>query len=73
MASWVVEVYAWSTIWKFFDHTQPQRPPSERVPYISEKLDFWWSIPQTITIIGYFVASDDQTIMIRKFFEKIGL
>jgi hypothetical protein len=41
-----VEFYAWSTIWNFFDLTCPQQPPSERVPYISDKLDFWWSIPQ---------------------------
>ena len=68
MASWVVEFYAWSTIWNFFDLTRPQQPPSERVPYISEKLDFWWSIPQKITNIGYFGASDDQIIGIRKFF-----
>ena len=47
---------------------RPQQPPSERVPYIREKLDFWWSIPQKITSIGYFGASDDQTIRIRKFF-----
>ena len=46
VASWVVEIYAWSIIWNFFDLTRPQQPPSERVPYISEKLDFWWSIPQ---------------------------
>ena len=68
MASWVVEFYAWSTIWNFFDLTRPQQPPSEKVPYISEKLDFWWSIPQKITNIGYFGASDDQIIGIRKFF-----
>ena len=68
MGSWVVDIYAWSTIWKFFDLTWPQWPPPERVPYISKKLDFWWSIPQKITSIGYFGASDDQTIRIRKFF-----
>ena len=68
MGSWVVDIYAWSTIWNFFDHTWPQWPPHERVPYISEKLDFWWSIPQKITNIGYFGASDDQIIGIRKFF-----
>ena len=60
MASLVVGIYAWSTICNFFDLTQPQRPPSEKVPYISEKLDFWWSIPQKITINGYFGAIDDQ-------------
>ena len=68
MASWVVEVYAWFTIWNFFDLMWPQRPPSERVPYISEKLDFWWSIPQKITSNDYFGANDDQTIRIRRFF-----
>ncbi len=52
---------------------QPQRPLSEKVPYISEKLDFWRFIPQKIASIGYFGASDDQTIRIRKFFEEIGL
>ena len=31
VASLVVEVYAWSTIWNFFDLTQPQRPPTEKV------------------------------------------
>ena len=36
--------------------------------HISEKLDFLWFIPQKITSIGYFGASDDQTIRIRKFF-----
>ena len=68
MGSWVVDIYAWSTIWNFFDHMWPQWPPPERVPYISEKLDFWWSIPQKITSIGYFSASNDQTIRIRKVF-----
>ena len=44
---------------------------SERVPYISEKLGVWWSIPQKKSSIGHFGASDDQTI--RMFFEEIGL
>ena len=69
---WVVGIYAWSTIWNCFDLMWPQRPPSEKVPYISEKLDFWWSIPQKITSIGYFGASDYQIIRIRKFFGKLG-
>jgi hypothetical protein len=38
--SWVVEIYAWSPIWNFYDLMGPQRPPSERVPYISEKIGF---------------------------------
>jgi hypothetical protein len=68
-----MEIYGWSTIWNFFDLTRPQQPPSERVPIISEKLHFWWSIQQKRTSIGYFGASDDQTIRIRRFFEEIGL
>ena len=51
----------------------PQQPPTEKVPNISEKLDFWWSIPQKGTSIGHFGARDDQTIMIRNFLEEIGL
>ena len=43
----------------------PQEPLSKRVPYICGKLDFWWSIPQKMTSIGYFGASYDQTIRIR--------
>ena len=70
MAFWVVEFYAWSTIWNLFDLMRPQQPPSERVPYIREKLDFWWSIQQKITSIGYFGVSDDQNIRNRKFFLK---
>ena len=31
---------------------------------ISKKLDFWWSIPQKETIIGYFGARNDPTITI---------
>ena len=52
VASWVVGIYAWCTIWNFFDLTWPQWPPSERMPYLGEKLDFWWSIPQKITSTG---------------------
>ena len=51
----------------------PQQPPTEKVPNISKKLDFWWSIPQKGTSIGHFGAGDDQTIWIRKFVEEIGL
>jgi hypothetical protein len=39
-----VDIYAWSIIWCFFDLSRPQRPLSKKVPYTSEKLDFWWSI-----------------------------
>ena len=63
-----MEIYSWSIIWNFFDLTQPQRPLLERVPYISDKLEFWQSIPQKMTSIGYFGVNDDQTIRIKPFF-----
>ena len=31
MGSWVVNIYAWSTIWNFFDLTWPQQPPTEKL------------------------------------------
>ena len=75
-----VSVYFWGFgIWvsatKFWKNYigWPQQPPSERVPYISEKLDFWWSIPKKMTIIGHFGAIDDQTIRIKIIFEGIEL
>ena len=39
----------------------PQQPLTERVSDISEKLDFWWSIPQKRTIIGHFGARNNPT------------
>ena len=77
---WKVSVYSWGLeIWISSTSFQkstigwPQQPPTEKVPYISENLDFWWSIPQKRTSVGHFGAIDDQTIRIRKFFEDIGL
>ena len=43
---------------------------SDRALQIKPKFIY---IPQNITSICYFGASDDQTIRIRKFFEEIGL
>ena len=51
----------------------PQQPPTEKVPNISKKLDFWWSIPQKGTSIGHFGAKNDPSIRNRKFFDEIGL
>ena len=51
----------------------PQQPPTEKIPNISEKLDFWWFIPQKGTSIGHFGARDKETIMIRNLLEEIGL
>ena len=46
----------------------PQQPLTERVSDISEKFDFWRSIPQKETCIGHFGARDDPTIRISIFF-----
>ena len=51
----------------------PQQPPTESVSNISEKLDFWWSIPQKGTGIGHLGAWDDQTIRISIFFDEMRL
>ena len=74
LAKMKVSVYFWglgiwvssTNFWKS-NIGWPQQPPSERVPYISEKLGFWWSISQKMTSIGHFGAIDDQTIRIRIF------
>ena len=51
----------------------PKQPQTEKVPNVSKKLNFWWSIPQKGTSIGHLGARDDQTFRIRKFFEEIVL
>ena len=50
-----VSVYFWghgiwvsSTSFQKSNIGWPQQPPTETVPYISESLDFWWTIPQKI-------------------------
>ena len=68
VCSWGLGIWVSSTSFQKSNKDWPQQPPSERVPYIREKLDFWWSIPHKITSIGYFGASDAQTIRIRKCF-----
>ena len=51
----------------------PQQPLKERVSDISEKLDFWWSIPQKGTDIGHLGARDDPTIKLSKCFDEMRL
>ena len=48
----------------------PQQPLTERVSDISEKLDFWWSIPQKGTDIDRLSARDDPTIRISIFWQN---
>ena len=71
--SWGYGIWVSSTSFQKSNIGWPQQPPTEMVPYISESLDFWWTIPQKMTNTGHFDAIDDQTIGIRKFFEKIRL
>ena len=54
-----VSVYAWGYgIWVSsicFQKSSidwPQQPPTEMVPYISESLDFWWTIPQNSNAVN---------------------
>ena len=42
----------------------PQQHPTEMVSDISKKLDFWWSIPQKVTIIGHFGAKNDPSVLV---------
>ena len=51
----------------------PQQPPTESVSDISNKLVFWWSIPQKGTDFDHLGARDDPTIRISKFFDEMRL
>ena len=71
--SWGLEIWVSSTSFRKSNIDWPQQPLTEKVPYISKILGFWWSIQHKRFGIGHFDAIDDQTIRIRKFFEEIGL
>ena len=73
VASGGLEICVSSTSFQKNDIGWPQQPLTERVSDISEKLDFWWSIPQKGTGIGHLGARDDQTIMISRFFDEMRL
>ena len=73
VAFWGLEICVSSTSFQKKSIGWPQQPPTERLSDISWKLDFWWSIPQKINSIGYFGASDDQTIRISFFWGNWGL
>ena len=73
VASEGLEICVSSTSFQKDDIGRPQQPPTERISDISEKLDFWWSIPQKGTGIGHLGARDDQTIRISRFFNEMRL
>ena len=52
---------------------RPLQPPTDRVPKINKKVDFWWSNPHWETRIGHFGARVDENIKLRKFFDKMRL
>ena len=60
-------------VFKKNDIGWPHQPPSEKVSDISKKFDFWWSILQKGTVIGHLDARDDQSIIIRRFFDEMRL
>ena len=62
------EIWVSSSSFQKINIGWPQQPPTEKMPNVSKKLDFSWSIPQKRTSIGHFGARDDQIIRIRKFF-----
>ena len=62
-----------SPVFEKNDIRWPQQPLTEKVSDISEKLDFWWSIPQKGTGIGQLGSRDDQTIRISNFFDEMRL
>ena len=64
MALGSLDSCVWLTSFQKIDTGWPQESPTERVSGISEKLDFWWSIPKKGTGIGHLGARDDQTIII---------
>ena len=64
MASGGADICVSSTSFQKNDIGWPQQPPTERVSDISEKWDFWWSMPQKGTDIGHLGTRDDQTISI---------
>ena len=51
----------------------PQQPPTERVSNISEKLDFWQSIPKKGSGIGHLGARNVPTIRVSKNFDEMRL
>ena len=57
--------------WNFEDW--PQQPPTESLSNISEKLDFWWSIPQKGNGISHLGARDDPTIKLNNKFGEMRL
>ena len=72
MASWVVGIYAWSTVWNIFDLTQPQRPLTEKMPYLSEKWGFDDPFHKELPVMVFL-----ETVMIRpsgswSFLSKLG-
>ena len=69
VASGGADICVSSTSFQKNDIGWPQQPPTERVSDISEKFDFWQSIPQKGTGSGHLGARDDQTIRISKFFD----
>ena len=73
MCSWEVLYFAYFTSLKKYIYIGwPQQPLTQKVSDISEKLDFWWSIPQKGTGIGQLGAREDQTVRISNFLMKWG-
>ena len=66
VASRGLKICVSSTSFQKNDIGWPQQPLTEGVSYISEKLDFWWTIPQKGTGIGHLSSRDDEYFFLMK-------
>ena len=54
--SWDAEIWFMTLGFGWKWHPWPPQPPTERVPKIHKRVDFWWSISHWEIRIGHFVA-----------------
>ena len=72
VASGVLDIWVSSTCFQKSNIIWPQQPPTERLSYISKKMEFWLSIQQKVASIGHLGARNDLTIRISKILMKWG-
>ena len=73
MAYWVVEIYAWSIIWNFFDLMGPQHPLSERVPKILKNRIFDDPFHKKLSVLGILMPVMTKSSGSGSFFWEIRL
>ena len=68
VASRGVDIWVLSTSFQKSNIGWPQQPLKERVPDISKKLDFWWSIPQKGTGFDQFGLNSSYQVLLHEHF-----